>query len=128
MKSIIAVMNTKKYPKYNFGANMKRLIKSLTDKEAETWFDKRAVERENNLHPRAAVTNKGYPFWDTSAAYKSLKEDIKNELHTAMSHFAFWSSREEYQMFLWKVFRKHLNQELTKNLEKAYWLNRKVNK
>jgi hypothetical protein len=75
------------------------LIKSLPDKEAKALFDKHAFERENNLYPRAAVTNKGYPFWDTSAAYNSLKEDIKNELHTAMSPLAFWISREEYQMF-----------------------------
>jgi hypothetical protein len=39
-----------------------------------------------------------------------------------------YDSREEYQIFPRKVFRKHLNQELTKNLEKAYSLNRKVNK
>jgi hypothetical protein len=52
----LALEQYQKYPRSNFGSNVKRLIKSLTAKEAEVLFDRSTVEHEKKLHPKAAVT------------------------------------------------------------------------
>jgi hypothetical protein len=107
---------------------MKNLILSLDKKEKRALSDNDAVLRERTAHPRPPITVKGYPFWDTSLASTFLKEDMKHDLHKSMSLDEFWGWREEYQQFPRDVFRKHIQQEGSNNLQKTYWLKKKAKK
>jgi hypothetical protein len=114
-----------KYKKENFRTNLKNLLKAVKKKEGKAIFDQNAVEHDRNLYPRGQLTNRGYPFWDTSEASKLLKEDIDNEQHKKMKAEEFWNSREAYKLFPKDVFRKHIYQECTKRLQSTYWLTKR---
>jgi hypothetical protein len=53
---------------------------------------------------------------------------MKHDLHKSMSLDEFWGWREEYQQFPRDVFRKHIQQEGSNNLQKTYWLKKKAKK
>jgi hypothetical protein len=117
------------YQQYNFTKfkrNMKALIKSLKNKEDQALFDAAAVAHDCELFPRPALTDGGYPFWDTSAAKTLLAADIDRGADKEMTPFDLWCTREEYQLFPHDVFRHHIHQERTKR--KKFWRTFKKNK
>jgi hypothetical protein len=118
----------KQYKKVNFKTNMKNLIDALTKKEEHATFDHLAATNDAILFPRAQVTSRGYPFWDTSEASACLKPDVRNGVHETMSMEEFHNSRDAYLAFPKDVFRKHVNQEVNSRLQKSYWIKKKQNK
>ena len=57
-----------------------------------------------------------------------LKQDVKNGLHEEMKPMQLHQTREEYQKFSVKVFRKHIYQETQNNNDSNYWLVKKTKK
>lgn len=118
----------KKYKKSNFKVNVKNLIDSLTKKEDLATFDHLTTINDEILFPRAQVTSRGYPFWDTSEASAYLKTDVKNGVHESMSMDEFYYSRDAYLAFPQDVFLKHVNQELNSRLKKSFWIKKDQDK
>lgn len=110
------------YETKNFRVNLKNLIISLTKKEENAVWETNAVLHDRSLHPRPQLTNRGYPFWDTSAAAIFLRDDVKDGLHNTMSVDQFWRSRAAYQQFPRNVFGKHILAESSRLLQTSYWL------
>jgi hypothetical protein len=113
------------YETKNFRVNLKNLLISLDKKEERAIWERDAVLHDRILHPRSQLTNRGYPFWDTSAASGFLRDDVKDELHKTMSVDQLWRSRVAYQQFPRNVFGQHILQESNRVLKKSYWLNKR---
>lgn len=113
------------YEEKHFKVNLKNLIIALEKKEGRAVFERDAVLHDRILHPRPQLTNRGYPFWDTSAASVFLRDDVKDDLHKTMSVDQFWRSRAAYQQFPRSVFGKHILQESSRVKQKSYWLNKR---
>jgi hypothetical protein len=113
------------YEEKHFKVNLKNLIIALEKKEGRAVFERDAVLHDRILHPRPQLTNRGYPFWDTSAASAFLRDDVKDELQKTMSVDQFWRSRAAYQQFPRNVFGKHVSQECNRVKGKSYWLNKR---
>jgi hypothetical protein len=116
------------YKKSNFKANLKSLIKSLSNKEERALFDAAAIAHDCLLYPRNALTVRGYPFWDTSDAKVLLTSDIDEGRHLEMKPLDLWNTREEYKLFPLQVFRKHLYDERDKPKTSGYWEFKRQNK
>ena len=105
-----------------FKRNLKNLRKSakhtlkLIKKEEEDY-------QQDLLHfPRAAMTSKGYPRWDTHRSSVLLHDDVKSGLASALKPAQLRSTRVEYQAFPPKVFRGHIYQEIRHQKEGDYWI------
>ena len=71
-----------------------------------------AFVRDQEFFPVSAVTNRGKPRWQGSAAERLLKADIAEMLNDRMTPAALQRTREEYRPFDSDVFRKHIHQEV----------------
>jgi hypothetical protein len=118
----------KKYEKSNFKVNVKNLIAALTKKEDHATFDHLAIVNDAILFPRAQLTSRGYPHWDTSEASAYLKPDVKNGMHISMSMEEFYYSRDAYLAFPQDIFVKHVHQELNSRLKKSFWIKKDQDK
>jgi hypothetical protein len=116
------------YETKNFRVNLRNLLISLEKKEESANWETNAVLHDRILHPRPQLTNRGYPFWDTSAASAFLRNDVKDGLHKTMRGDQFWRSRAAYQQFPEDVFGKHILQESGRVWQKSYWLTKRVKK
>ena len=56
---------------------------------------------------------RGQPIFDRSAAKPLLKEDVIDEKHKEMTTEELHASREEYQQWDIKIFRRRLRQEIS---------------
>jgi hypothetical protein len=109
------------YDRNKFKMNLKNLILALKKKEDRALFDAQAIDHDRQLFPRAALTNRGYPFWDTSAAKELLASDINEGKHLTMTSRDLWQSREAYLLFPLAVFQQHIGQEKKKQSQSLYW-------
>jgi hypothetical protein len=110
------------YKLKNFKANLKRLIKTLRNKEERSIFDAEAVKHDTELFPRAELTLRGYPFWDTSEAKVLLASDVEDGIDAEMKPFDLWEMRPEYKAFPLHIFRKHIYQERRRHKQSLFCL------
>jgi hypothetical protein len=52
-----------------------------------------------------------------------LEEDVSNNLHTTMTAYDLYKTREAYMEFPKKVFAKRVYNEVTKQKGKDFWVN-----
>lgn len=122
LKQVYAMHDEYKAYKYeNFRANLLALKKKIQGNQDRARDDALALEQDLNLYPRAENTSRGYPHWDTSAANRRLKRDFDRGLIDTMTPKQLWRSHEAYQVFSYKLFRKHIGQELRKREQSSYW-------
>lgn len=108
------------YEVARFKANCKNLIVALNSKEGRARFDSNAVAHDRALFPRAALTLRGIPFWDTSRAKVLLVADIDAKFDKGKTPKELWNERDEYKEFPLEVFRKHIDQERSKRKQSAF--------
>lgn len=105
-------------PFKTYNKNMKKLTnkrKGLLLKEEESY------QGDMLKLPRNTKTSRGVPFWNNHGASELLKEDVRSGNAQKMKPRKLWESREEYQCFPLRIFRKHIYQERTKQLAAPYW-------
>jgi hypothetical protein len=113
------------YEKRKFKQYLKHSLKTLNQYARSASFANNAVAHAQMNHPRGAVTEQGYPFWDTSPARILLTQDIGNGLHDRMKPSELWNTRNEYKEFPLAVFRQHIYQEKNRIKASSYWRSKK---
>jgi hypothetical protein len=109
------------YEKRKFKQHLKHSLQTLTKHSQNALFANNAVANAQMNHPRGAVTERGYPFWDTSPACILLHQDICNGLTDQMKPSELWNTRNEYKEFPLDVFRQHIYQEKNRIKASSYW-------
>ena len=67
------------------------------------------------------MTDRDEPFWYNHPAKALLKEDVESGLAYDLKPVALRETREEYQQFKLKTFRKHIYQEKGRQRAAPYW-------
>jgi hypothetical protein len=119
------------FQQYNirsFKTNLRNLIAGLKLKEERAFFDNAAIEHHLLHFPRPQLTNRNYPFWDTSSAMTLLAEDINEGLHQQMTPSQLRNTQPEYQEFPLDVFRRHIHQEKRRRIQSNFALFKKEQK
>jgi hypothetical protein len=115
----------KDYDFTRFSANLRALRKVIAENKQQAVEDLADYYQDMNLHPRPAMTNRGYPFWDTSEAKLLLEKDIEDELHLDLTPSELWQTQHAYQLFPLTTFRNHIYQQIRTVNERAYWLHQR---
>jgi hypothetical protein len=116
----------KDYDFTRFTANLRALRKVIEDHQQQAVDDLADYYQDLILHPRPAMTIKGYPFWDTSEARLLLIKDMEDELHLDLTPLQLWQTQHAYQLFPLKVFRNHIYQQIRTEDERAYWMHQRM--
>lgn len=112
------------FQKYEFDkfkvyiTNMKKLTRRRKEVIAE---EQRAYDSDVRIIELSEDSGRGYPKWNTHLASDLLHEDETSGRAKEMKPFELWMSREEYQDFPLKVFRKHVYQERMAQLAAPCW-------
>jgi hypothetical protein len=86
--------------------------------EASLW-DEAAFHHDRQLmKPQGTHNHRDEPIFDRSPAQELLRQDVKDRQHEDMSPMDLWKSRPEYMVFVLKIFRQRIYQEV--RLQK-YW-------
>ena len=104
---------------------LKRYLENFRKKMAKNKeivdFDEACLRHDRLIIPLKMTTKSGAARWDRHVAKKLLKEDITAKKHKEMNPKELRESRNEYQAFTPKVFRKHIHQEVYGQCSTAYW-------
>lgn len=111
----------KQYPLADFKTYYKNMVKLTDGRRKQLKRDVEIFREHMILFPRASLTSRGKPFWDTHPANSLLVEDTSSGRAKEFKPKALWESREEYQVFDLDDFRKHIYQERSKQLAGPYW-------
>lgn len=110
-----------RYDKKNFASNYNNLKKTLETEKLCIEFDKLALTNFNERNPRPPLTDKGVPFWDTSAAKSLVIEEIKSGALDGLTPQQVRDRHDEYKLFPLRDFRQFLNMEKRNIREAVYW-------
>ena len=116
------------YPKDRFVCNLKNLKASVAENKTAIAFDQAAYESDRSKFPVQIIGCRGYKRWDISDAKPALRLDVQNGNHTRCKPKELQKTREEYQDFPLKVFRKHIIQEEYAQKGRSYWMHKKEQK
>lgn len=109
------------YPLKDFKKYVDKM-KKMTDKRRVLLEEQERDFEHHCLHyPRKAMTNRGYPFWDTHPASTLLVEHVKSGFADKYKPKELWMLSEHYKDFPLGVFRGHMYQEKYKQLAAPYW-------
>lgn len=117
-----------KYNVQNFKTNYKNLKQSIETELMAIEFDHLTLQKHNSAFPRMALTNRGYPFWDTHPARRLLEADVKHGRLEGKKPSDVRKSNAVYQEFPLNVFTKHVHQEIRKQREAVAWQDRRNKK
>ena len=109
------------YELIKFKEHLKKMADRTTKRKQLIQIEHDAFIADMRALPPNRITSKGYPFWDTHPAFELLEEDEKSGRTETMTPLELWKSRKEYQEFPLIVFRKHIYQLRTKQLQVPYW-------
>jgi hypothetical protein len=115
----------KEYDYTRFSANLRALRINIADNQERAVEDYADLIQDLDLHPRRALTNRGYPFWDTSEAKILLIQDLDDGLHLDLTPSELWETRYAYQLYPLTTFRNHIYQQIRSEKDKAYWMHQR---
>jgi hypothetical protein len=124
----VYAMRPEEYGMYRFErfranlSNLQTKVDGLKERAAE---DAAALIHDRQLHP-IDHNNPGFPYprWDGSEAQRLLKMDMDTAEHKKMKPMVLNATRDEYKPFK-AVFRDHIQQEVRRRRDAAYWLAKK---
>jgi len=111
----------KQYPLQDFKKYSKDMEKSTAKQRAAIEQEEKDFEKQCNDIPHNEVTDRGEPFWYIHPAKSLLMEDVESGLAYEIKPVALRDTKEEYQQFKLKTFRKHVDQEKERQRAAPYW-------
>ena len=109
------------YPLEYLERYLENFRKKMAKNKEIVDFDEACLRHDRLIIPLKMTTKSGAARWDQHVAKKLLKEDITGKKHKEMNPKELRESRNEYQAFTPKVFRKHIHQEVYGQCSTAYW-------
>jgi hypothetical protein len=94
-----------------FTGRLRSLRNQVKGRMTRVETDQLAYDNFRRNHPVQQYSDAGQLRWAGSEAEFFLKQDMKAKLHEGVKPEEFWATREEYQLFDKKRFRKHIEQE-----------------
>lgn len=111
----------KQYPLQDFKKYNNDMIKSTTKQRKVIEQDEEDFKQHCTNKPHNEMTDRDEPFWYNHPAKALLKEDVESGLAYDLKPVALRETREEYQQFKLKTFRKHIYQEKERQRAAPYW-------
>jgi hypothetical protein len=112
----------KTYKLEKFKGYLETLQKAAENLRNIVREDEREIWSELIAFPRAEMTIRGYPFWDTHDARDLLEKDVKDGKANRLAPSELRKTREEYKEFPPLVFCRHVQQERRRQREPSGWV------